>query len=82
MAVRPLDTECHCLTECVVGQDDRPDLYLVISSNYSNFTNLDNNSKFKILVCPTTAARCKAVNRFLDIQFKTRSKIDIGEVLI
>ena len=82
LPVRPLDTECHCLTQCVVGQDDRPDLYTVISSNYSNFSNLDNNSKFKMLVCPTNAAQCKAVNRFLDMQFKTRSKIDTGEVLI
>ena len=82
LPVRPLDTKCHCLTQCVVGQDDRPDLYTVISSNYSNFINLDNNSKFKMLVCPTNAAQCKAVNRFLDMQFKTRSKIDTGEVLI
>ena len=78
LPVRPLDTECHCLTQCVVGQDDRPGLYVDISNNYNDFSNLNNTSKFKVLVCPITAHACKRVNRFLDRQFEARSKIDIG----
>ena len=78
LSVRPVDTECHCLTQCVVGQDDRPALYTNMNSNYSNFSNLDNSSKFKVLVCPITPHACKEVNRFLDMQFKARTKIDTG----
>ena len=80
LPVRPLDTECHCLTQCVVGQDDRPALYVNIGSIYSDFSNLDNTSKFNVLVCPITAHACKEVNRFLDRHFKARTKIDTGEV--
>ena len=77
-SVRPVDTECHCLTQCVVGQDDRPALYVEISSDYSNFSNLDNDSKFKVLVCPITAQACKKVNRFLYMQSKLAPKLTLG----
>ena len=76
--VRPVDNECHCLTACVIGQDDRPDLYLCMSSANNRFSNMCSIDKFKTLVCPTTPTNCKIVNRFLDKQFRDKEKIDYG----
>ena len=74
--VRPVDNECHCLTACVVGKDDRQNLYLCIASTNNMFSDMCSNDKFKTLVCPTFPTNCKLVNRFLDKQFRDREKID------
>ena len=73
-----MDNELHCLTACVVGQNYRPDLFSSIVSTNSNFSNMCNLDKFKTLVCPTSAANCKLVSRFLDKQFSDKEKIDLG----
>ena len=78
--VRPVDTECHCLTECQVGQVERLDLYNDISSRNCRFSSLCNADKFKVLVCSTNPTDCKAVNRFLGKQCQMREKIDRGEI--
>ena len=78
--VRPLDTECHCLTECQVGRVERLDLYREISSRNSRFSSLSNADKFKVLVCSTNPTDCKAVNRFLGKQCQMREKFDRGEI--
>ena len=78
--VRPVDTECHCLTECQVGQVERLDLYNDISSRNFRFSSLCNADKFKVLVCSTNPTDCKAVNRFLGKQCQMREKIDRGEI--
>ena len=80
LAVRPVDTECHCLTECQVGQDERVVLYRDISSRNSRFSSLCNADKFKVLVCSSNPTDCKAVNRFFDRQCQIRAKIDRGEL--
>ena len=76
---RPLDTESHCVTQCVVGQEDRVNLYESLSSRNSIFVNLTDNEKFKVLVCPVNPTDCKVLNRFLQKQFADRDKIDSGE---
>ena len=48
--VRPVDTECHCLTECQVGQVEWLDLYNDISSRNCRFSSICNADKFKVLV--------------------------------
>ena len=44
----------------------------------SNFSLLLNIEKFKYLVCPISAINCKEVNRYLELHFKSREKIDLG----
>jgi len=78
---RPLDTEVHCLTECVVGGDERPELYKQISSSNRTFSSMSNESKFKILVCPSNPVDCKRVSRYLQLQFSMRDRIDTGECI-
>ena len=79
-AVRPVDDECHCLTTCVVGRQDRLQLFQSIASTNSKFTELCNVDKFKYLVCPTNNTDCKLVSRFLQKQFIERNKIDTDGV--
>ena len=76
--VRPVDSECHCLTNCVVSRAERSVLFDNISSKNSNFNVLSNEEKFKYLVCPISAINCKEVNRYLELHFKSRDKIDLG----
>ena len=76
---RPVDTEVHCLTECTVGAEGRQELYDSFGSNNSTFGSLCNEDKFKNLVCPYNPSDCKAVNRYLQLQFKLRDSIDTGE---
>ena len=77
--VRPGDDECHCLTECIVGQSERPNLYNSFSSRNSTFQNSCNVRKFKMLVCPSNPTDCKLVSRFLQKQFSDRDCLDIGD---
>ena len=76
LAVRPVDDECHCLTSCVVGREDRPQLFQSIASSNSKFTELSNVEKFKYLVCPINNQNAKLVSRFLQKQSIERNKID------
>ena len=76
---RPLDTETHCLTECTVGAEERQELYNTVASSYSEFSSLSNDDKFKVLVCPSNPVACKAVSRYLQMQFSKRESIDAGE---
>ena len=76
--IRPVDSECHCLTGCVVGLAHRFTLFEDISSINSNFNVLCNVDKFKSLVCPVSAIDCKQVNKYLDMHFKERDRIDLG----
>ena len=69
--VRPVDDEVHCLTQCIVGQTDRPGLYNSISSRNSKFADSSNLEKFKMLVCPTNHADVKIVSRFYKKHFLT-----------
>ena len=78
---RPLDTEAHCLTQCVVGQEERQELYVSVGSSISNFSNLNDNDKFLVLVCPCNPVNCKLVSRFLQLQFTKRDSIDSGECI-
>ena len=80
LSIRPVDDECHCLTSCVVGQQERPQLFQSIASSNSKFIDLSNEDKFKYLVCPTNNTDCKLVSRFLQKQFSDRAKIDTNEV--
>ena len=77
--MRPVDDECHCLTECIVGQIERPILYNSFSSRNSTFANSSNIEKFRMLVCPSNLTDCKLVSRFLQKQFSGRDQLDIGE---
>ena len=77
-AVTPVDSECHCLTGCIVGQNIRSTLFDNIASRNSKFNVLCNVDKFKTLVCPISAIDCKEVNRYLDLHFKERDKLDLG----
>ena len=76
---RALDTEAHCLTECTVGIEERVELFKTIGSKNSKFSGLCSTSKFKTLVCPYNAVDCKAVSRYLQVQFNLRDSIDAGE---
>ena len=71
-----MDSECHCLTGCIVGQADRSVMFDNISSRNPKFVELCNVDKFKPLVCPISAVDCKLVNRYLDSHFKKREIID------
>ena len=78
LSVRPVDNELHCLTECVIGQENRPDLYACITSSNASFNSMCSEDKFKVLVCPTNSTNCKLVSRFLDNQFRDRDNINCG----
>ena len=73
-----MDSECHCLTGCIVGQAERSVLFDNMSSRNSKFSVLCNVEKFKYVVCPISATNCKEVNRYLELHFKLRDKIDLG----
>ena len=77
---RPLDDECHCLTQCVVGQEQRTDMFNNVGSRNVRFLGLSDKDKFKSLVCPSNATDCKVVSRYLQRQFDKRDKIDHGEL--
>ena len=77
-SVRPVDDERHCLTECVIGQNDRSELYKCILTSNSSFIDMCSEDKFKTLVCPTTPTNCKLVSRFLEKQFRDRDNINCG----
>ena len=79
---RAVDTEAHCLTQCVVGAVERQELYSGISSSISGFSGLSNNDKFLVLVCPSNPVNCKLVSRFLQLQFTLRDSIGTGECRI
>ena len=76
---RAVDTEAHCLTRCVVGSEQREELFSSISSNISGFSGLSDNDKFLVLVCPSNPVNCKLVSRYLQLQFTLRDSIDTGE---
>ena len=76
--VRPVDNECHCLTDCIVSRAERTVLFDNISSRNSDFSVLCNVDKFKTLVCPISSIDCKEVNRYLALHFKERDNIDLG----
>ena len=78
-AVRPVDDELHCMTECIVGRVERIALYNSIGSRNSKFTNSSNVEQFKMLVCPTNHYETKLVSRFLQKQFSDREKLDRGD---
>ena len=78
-AVRPVDDEIHCVTECIVGQVERLALYNSIGSRNSKFTNSSDVEKFKMFVCPTNHFETKLVSRFLQKQFSDREKLDRGD---
>ena len=71
-----VDSEYHCLTDSIVGQDDRSALFDNIASRNAKFVELCNVDKFKSLVCPVSAIDCKLVSRYLDSHFKARDIID------
>ena len=74
--VRPVDSECHCLTDCIVGHAERSVLFDNVSSRNTEFVELCNIDKFKSLVCPISATDCKLVNKYLEGHFKERDRID------
>ena len=74
--IRPVDSECHCLTDCIVGRADRSVLFDNITSRNAKFVELCNVDKFKSLVCPISATDCKLVSKYLDSHFKQRDIID------
>ena len=74
--VRPVDSECHCLTDCIVGHAERSVLFDNVSSRNTEFVELCNVDKFKSLVCPISATDCKLVNKYLEGHFKERDRID------
>ena len=47
--VRPVDSECHCLTDCIVSRAERSVLFDNMSSRNSNFSVQCNVEKFKYL---------------------------------
>ena len=77
-AVRPVDSECHCLTDCIIGQAERCVLFNNVASRNIGFVELCNVDKFKSLVCPINATDCKLVNRYLESNFKERDRINLS----
>ena len=73
---RPLDDECHALTQCTVGAEARVDLYSSISESNSEFLSLSSEDKFLTLVCPFNPTDVKKVSRYLQSIFDTRDRID------
>ena len=70
---RPLDDECHALTQCSVGKEARVGLYNSLSRDLVDQCFVD---QFKMLVCPTNPTDSKLVSRYLQHIFTTRDKID------
>ena len=75
-APRPLDDECHALTQCSIGAEARVGLYASMAENNNEFLNLSNTDQFKLLVCPTNPTNAKLVSRYLQLIFNTRDNID------
>ena len=73
---RPLDDECHALTQCTVGAEARVGLYASITEYYSDFPNLSTENQFKMLVCSPNPTIIKSVSRYLHNTFATRDYID------
>ena len=62
-----------------MGAEERQELYDTVVASNSLFSSLSNYDKFKVLVCPSNPVNCKAVSRYLQIQFSKRDSIDAGE---
>ena len=75
-APRPLDDECHALTQCTVGAEARVGLYSSMTESNREFPSLSKIDQFKLLVCPTNPTDAKLVSRYLQLIFNTRDSID------
>ena len=45
---------------------------------YPNFTSLDNEQKFSVILCPSTVEIAKCVSKYLGIMTNIRKEIDYG----
>lgn len=76
VATPQIDDERHALTKCSVMDKYRVDFYKDIMSRNATFGTLNDDDKFKVLMCPTNAVDCKCVSRFIGKLFIEREKID------
>ena len=72
----PVDDEFHFLVQCPLFSNERKSFFEKLGSIMPSFPQLSLENKFKTIVCPTSAKAAKLANRFIQLMFNTRSKID------
>jgi hypothetical protein len=75
------DSEVHFLTQCPSFEFKRRCYLGKLSSLGLNIENCDYISQAAIMLCPTTAKQAKLTNKYMDIMFQTRKKVDEGATI-
>ena len=70
--------EEHFLMNCDVFALKRGCFFGKMSSIVPNFNNMSSSDKLKTILCPTSTAATKTVNKFIRIMFLARDFIDEG----
>ena len=73
-----IDDEFHFLNKCKTFLTSRNCLFKKFTALEPTFETLTENEKFKRLLNPKTAQETKIVNKFINIMFDWREKIDKG----
>lgn len=74
-----IDDETHFLLNCDVFDIKRSCLFGKISSIDKKFASLSAQQKLATLLCPSNNKIAKLVNKFINIMFDARKRIDMGE---
>ena len=72
----PVDDEFHILVRCPLFSNERTVFFGKLGAIIPSFPQLSIENKFKTILCPTSAKAAKLANRFIQLMFNTRSKID------
>ena len=74
----PPDTEYHFLMECPMFATERTNFFNQFKLHYNQFSSLNHEDKFKVLLCPVDANTTKLIPRFSKHMFTNREKYDNG----
>ena len=72
----PVDDELHFVMKCTRFDDERKIAFEEMSSLVPTFSNMSEQQKFKIFLCPTQPQTTKLANRLFKKMFDLREKID------
>ena len=70
----PVDDEFHFVMKCNRFEAERITAFEEMSSFVPNFTNMPEQQKFKIFLCPTQPQTTKLANRLIKTMFELREK--------
>ena len=76
-----LDDESHFLLTCRTFENKRLCFFKRLTTILPNFIDLPNNHKLATILCPASPTAAKLSNKFIDILFCNRKKLDEGTPL-